>query len=197
MAEDRDETERDEETPRPSPDEERERDEELDEAARKAEETRKRAKKRSKTSSGRGPNGGGQMPALGARQGVSPPALEARLTLEVRPWIELADPVPPRTGRTFNGNGDDGDPSVALALEVSLDAPDALLVEAAGLFSPRRTPAVSAWPRQPADRSGKLICGRHRVSIFIFGEELVESAARLAEGTDVPSDVRPGGCPFG
>jgi len=112
------------------------------------------------------------------------------LTLEVRSWIELADPVPPRTGRIFNGNGDDGDPSVALALEVSLDA----LVEAAGLFSPRRTPAVSAWPRRPADRSGDLICSRHRVSIFIFGEELVESAARLAEGTDVPSDVRPGGC---
>ncbi|MBA2615794.1 MAG: hypothetical protein H0U90_08510 [Actinobacteria bacterium] len=95
----------------------------------------------------------------------------------------------PSTGRTFNGNGDDDDPSVALALEVSLDGPDALVVEAAGLFSPRRTPAVSAWLRQPADRSGELIYGRHR-------EELVESAARLAEGTDVPSDVRPGGLPF-
>lgn len=59
------------------------------------------------------------------------------------------------------------------------------------LFSPRRTPAVSAWPRQPADRSDELICGGHRVSVFSFGEALVELAARLAEGTGVPSDVRP------
>jgi hypothetical protein len=43
MAEDRDETERGEEAPRPSPDEERKRDEELDKAEQEAEETRKRA----------------------------------------------------------------------------------------------------------------------------------------------------------
>ena len=43
MAEDRDETERDEKAAPPSPDEERKRDEELDEAERKAAETRKRA----------------------------------------------------------------------------------------------------------------------------------------------------------
>ncbi|MGH3029360.1 MAG: hypothetical protein ACRDNE_01060 [Gaiellaceae bacterium] len=98
-------------------------------------------------------------------------------------------PRPPRTGRAFNGNGDDGDPSVALALEVSLDAPDALLVEAAGLFSPRRTPAVSAWPRLPdrpfqgLDVLGRLERERGRI------EAAAEPAGRQFESLDLGSDL--------